>query len=122
MVVPAVGIDLVRLWIGAGRSWGRDALIVLLSAAVFVGLFSVTQWFFAKLLLSEHGQNWFFAADRHWGYTEALADWRAKFWDKTGSTDEPTATARTFAIALLCAFISSGVGLLLGNWMSKVRR
>jgi hypothetical protein len=34
----------------------------------------------------------------------------------------PPAVTRTFAIALLCALVSSAVGLILGNWMSKVRR
>ena len=122
LVVPALAIDLIRNWIGAGRSWLRDWLIVMLSAVVFVGLFSVTQWFFAKFLLSPYGQNWFFAADRHWGYTEALAEWRTQFWDKAGSESNPPATVRTFGIALICALVSSRVGLTLGNWMAKVRR
>jgi hypothetical protein len=80
------------------------------------------QWYFAKFMLSHYGQNWFFAADRHWGYTEALEDWRRQFWDKAGSEFNPPATLRTFVIALVCALISSRVGLTLGNWMSKVRR
>jgi len=122
LVVPAIAIDLIRIWIGAGRRWWRDWLIVLLSAVAFVALFSLTQWFFAKFLLGPGGQNWFFAADRHWGYTEELASWRQQFWDEGNSQSNPRATRQTFAFALLAAFISARVGLTLGNWMAKVRR
>lgn len=122
LLVPALGIDLIRMWLGAGRTWWRDWLIVLLSAIGFVALFSVTQWFFSKFLLSSYGQNWFFAADRHWGYTEELAEWRTQFWDRANSENNPPATMRTFIIALICAFVSSRLGLTLGNWMAKVRR
>ena len=122
LVVPAFAIDVIRNWIGAGRGWLRDIAIVLLSALAFVALFSVTQWFFAKFLLSPGAQNWFFAADRHWGYTETLGPWRRQFWDAVNPTMNPPAVTRTFAIALLCALVSSAVGLILGNWMSKVRR
>src|SRR5438105_1913762 len=33
LVVPALGIDLIRNWIGHGRSWLWDMAIVLLSGA-----------------------------------------------------------------------------------------
>lgn len=122
LLVPAFALDLIRLFIGAGRNWWRDILIVLLSALAFTALFSVTQWFFAKFLLSDYAQNWFFAADRHWGYTESLGDWRQKFWDSARSSSNPTATARTFYMSFLLACGSSALGLALGNWMSKVRR
>jgi prepilin signal peptidase PulO-like enzyme (type II secretory pathway) len=122
LVVPAFALDLIRNFIGAGRRWWRDVLIVVLSAVAFVALFSVTQWYFSKFLLSEHGQNWFFAADRHWGYTESLSDWRTKFWDSKTSRNEPTATLSAFAVSLAYALAASAVGLALGNWMAKVRR
>ena len=99
-----------------------DVLIVVLSAVAFVALFSVTQWYFSKFLLSDYGQNWFFAADRHWGYTESLGEWRTKFWDAKTSRNEPTATLSTFALSLAYALASSALGLALGNWMAKVRR
>jgi hypothetical protein len=122
LVVPALAIDLIRNFIGAGQRWWRDVLIIVLSAIAFVALFSVTQWYFSKFLLSDHGQNWFFAADRHWGYTESVNDWRTKFWDSKTSSSTPTATARTFVVSLAYALGASAVGLALGNWMSKVRR
>lgn len=122
LVVPAFALDLIRNWIGSGRGWLRDVAIVVLSAVAFLVLFSVTQWFFAKFLLSPGAQNWFFAADRHWGYTETLGPWRRQFWDAVNPKMNPPAVLRTFAIALVCALVSSALGLAFGNWMSKVRR
>lgn len=122
MIVPALGIDLVRNSIGQGRAWWRDALIVTLCAATFVALFAFTQWHFSKFLLSPYGQNWFFAVDRHWGYTDAASEWRLKFWDRPGSKDHAPIVAGTYWTAYVCAFISSGLGLVVGNWMAKVRR
>ena len=122
LVVPALALDLVRHWVGVGRGWMRDWIVVFLSAIVFVGFFSITQWFFSKFLLSPAAQNWFFASDRHWGYTESLGAWRNQFWDVVNPKQNASATMRTFAFAFLAALISCRVGLSLGNWMAKVRR
>jgi hypothetical protein len=122
LVVPALALDLVRHWVGVGRGWMRDWIVVFLSAVVFVGLFSVTQWFFAKFLLSPAAQNWFFATDRHWGYTDPIGQWRNQFWDMVNPKRNASASLRTFVFALLAALVSCRVGLSLGNWMAKVRR
>ena len=122
LVVPAFAIDLVRNAIGQGRSWWRDIIIVVLCAAAFVALFAFTQWHFSKFLIGPNGQNWFFAADRHWGYMERPNDWRYKFWDARGSLEHAPIVARTYYYAFIGALISSSLGLVVGNWMSKVRR
>lgn len=122
LVVPAVVLDVIRNFIGAGRNWWRDILIVALSAAAFVAVFAVTQWHFSKFLLSPDAQNWFFAADRQWGYTEAPGPWRQQFWDTVNPKSNPPIRSSTFAVALGYALASSAVGLALGNWMAKVRR
>jgi hypothetical protein len=122
LVVPAFAMDLIRNWIGHGRSLLRDALIVLLSSVAFVGLFFVTQWYFSGFLLTPQAHNWFFAADRHWGYTESLGSWRNQFWSVTNPQEHHPIVASTFAYALLCATIASSLGLTLGNWMARVRR
>lgn len=122
LVVPAFAIDLVRNFVGQGRRWWRDITIVVLCAAAFVALFAVTQWHFSKFLIGPHGQNWFFAADRHWGYTEGPNDWRYKFWDSRGSLEHAPIVARTYYYAFIGALISSSLGLIVGNWMAKVRR
>ncbi len=118
LVVPAFAIDLIRNAIGQGRGWRRDILIVLLCSIAFVALFSLTQWHFSKFLMSEHAQNWFFAADRHWGYSEMIGPRRFDYWGEI----QPAKYARTFGIALVCCTVASGIGLVLGNWMAKVRR
>ena len=97
-------------------------LIVLLSTVAFVVLFSVTQWWFSKFLISPAGQNWFFAADRHWGYTESLGAGRQQFWDTFNPAANQKATLRLVSLTTLLAAGASTLGLLLGNWMAKVRR
>ena len=122
LILPAFALDLIRNWLGAGRGWRRDVLIILLSTVAFVVLFSVTQWWFSKFLLSAAGQNWFFAADRHWGYTESLGEKRQQFWDAFKPAVNSPATLRLIGLSTLLAAASSTVGLLLGTWMAKVRR
>jgi hypothetical protein len=122
LVVPAFALDLIRNSIGAGQKWWRDVAIVVLSAVAFLTLFTLTQWNFSEFLLGPGGQNWFFAADRHWGYTEPLEDFRTQFWDSKTSRNNPSVTPATFAWSFVYALVSSAAGLALGNWMSKVRR
>ena len=122
LVVPALALDLIRNWLGVGRGWRRDVLIVLLSTIAFVVLFTITQWWFSKFLISPAGQNWFFAADRHWGYTESLGAGRQQFWDAFNPVANQKATWRLVGLTTLLASAASTLGLLLGNWMAKVRR
>lgn len=122
LVVPAVGIDWLRGWIGHGHGWPRDWLLVVLTGTAFLALFLATQWFFSAFLISPSAENWFFATDRHWGYSEHLGDWRWKFWSETSPRWNPPLTARGLVIALLLSIAASRVGLWLGNWMARVRR
>jgi hypothetical protein len=122
LVVPAFVIDLLRAWIGHGHGWRRDWLLVLLASTAFLAVFFVTQWFFCAFLISPAGQNWFFAADRHWSYTENLGDWRNKLWSETNPRWNPPLTPGALGIAWLIALASTRLGLWLGNWMARVRR
>jgi hypothetical protein len=122
LVVPALGIDLARHRIGHGRGWRRDWLLAVLAAAAFMGLFLVTQWYFSAFLLSDSAQNWFFAADRHWGYRESPGDWRGKFWSETFPRSNGPLTMRSFLIALGVSLVSARLGLWVGNWMARVKR
>jgi hypothetical protein len=121
LVVPALAIDLIRNGIGHGRGWRWDLLTVVLSALAFLGLFAITQWFFSEFIIGPGGQNWFFAADRHWGYNEAIGPGRLRFWEPMDLRDGAL-LLRTLRYCMIAALISSGLGLLLGNWMAKVRR
>jgi hypothetical protein len=122
LVVPAIGIDLLRRWLGHGHGWRRDWLLVVLGGAVFLGLFLVTQWYFSAFLISPASENWFFATKNHWGYQESAGDWHWKFWSETSPNHNPPLTGKGFLVALLLAIGASRVGLSLGNWMAKVRR
>ena len=122
LVVPAVGIDLLRRWLGHGRGWVRDWALVVLAATAFLGLFLATQWFFSAFLISPAAENWFFATKNHWGYQENLGDWRYQFWSETSPKWNPPLTAKGLLVAWLLALAASRVGLWLGNWMAKVRR
>src|SRR5262249_14398347 len=122
LVVPAFGIDLLRSGIGQGRGWRRDWLLAVLAGIVFLALFLVTQWFFSAFMIGQHAQNWFFSADRHWGYQESLGDWRYKFWSDMNPNSNPPLNLTGFLIALGISIAASRVGLWLGNGMARVRR
>jgi hypothetical protein len=122
LVVPAVGIDLLRRWVGQGRGWVRDWLLVILAGTAFFGLFLVTQWFFSAFLISHAAENWFFAADRHWGYREGFGEWHYQFWSQTNPQWNPPLTLKSAMVSLALAIGAARVGLWLGNWMAKVKR
>lgn len=122
LIVPAFGLDLLRHWFGKGKGWWRDWLLCLASAIAFTTLFAAVQWNFSEFLIGPGGQNWFFGADRHWAYSESLGESRMRFWSETSPRWNVPATAMTFAYSALLSFVSSRVGLWLGNWMASVRR
>lgn len=120
LVMPAIAIDWIRNAIGHDRGWIRDWLIVVTCAAAFVIVFALTQWHFSEFMFSSAADNWFFAADRHWGYGERPGKWWKEFWTDRGSYR--AADLSTFVTAFICALVSCRLGLWLGNWMAKVRR
>jgi hypothetical protein len=122
LVVPAFAIDLVRGWIGHGRSAWRDWGTAVLCAAVFLALFVAVQWTFSSFLISPQASHWFWVGERQWGYTENLGPWRNQYWSQLNPAANPPLTLRSFGLALLLATASARVGLWLGNWISRLRR
>jgi hypothetical protein len=124
LCVPALGIDLLRRWIAPGRRWWGDWLLAISAGCVFLALFLATQWFFSVFLISPAAENWFFGADRYWGYPEPIrdGDWRYRFWSETSPNWNPPLTMKNLGVALLMALGASRVGLWAGNWMARVRR
>jgi hypothetical protein len=118
LVVPALGVDLLRRWIGHGRGWIRDWLLAISAGLVFFALFLVVQWYFSAFLISHRAENWFFAASNHWGYRESLGEWRNRYWERGITPFTPKAAAISLGLSIL----ASRIGLWLGNWMAKVRR
>jgi len=101
---------------------GRRIVLVLAAGVAFFGFFLVTQWFFSAFLISPAAQNWFFAADRHWGYREGAGDWRGQFWSQTNPNYNPPLGWKGGLKALAYSVAACRVGLWFGNWMAKVRR
>ncbi|MGE3313300.1 MAG: hypothetical protein AB7O66_25315 [Limisphaerales bacterium] len=122
LVVPALGIDLLRAAIGHGRGWLRDWVFCILCALAFTALFGITQWYASEFLIGPGGQNWVFGADRHWDYTERLGPNRFRFWSETHPRGNTPATLRTFVLAAALALGATRIGLWIGNGMARVRR
>lgn len=117
LVLPALAIDGAMLAIGRGRSWWRDALIVLIGASLFANIFGVVQWHFSEFLLSPAAKNWFFVGGRHWPYN-ANPEWFHQFW----AMDRDPVNLRAILWAWGLALLSGALGMALGNWMARVKR
>jgi hypothetical protein len=122
LVVPAIGIDVSRRWIQAGRAWWQDWLLIIVAGTVFLALFLVTQWFFSAFLIGPGAQNWFFAANHHWGYREGAGEWRGQYWSDINPRWNPPLSLGGFLVAVATSLASARVGLWVGNWMARVRR
>jgi hypothetical protein len=123
LIFPGIAIDLLLR--GESSRTGGLRLVGLSMAlgAAFFAVFGVVQWYFAELLVSPYGQNWFFMSDRIWSYSSRPGEWRMELWGDSPRSGPPGALSLA-AIGLIWAIASagSGVGLLFGRWMRKVRR
>ncbi|HXJ58011.1 MAG TPA: hypothetical protein VNU68_15255 [Verrucomicrobiae bacterium] len=118
LVVPALGLDLIFRAVGRGRGFKRDLLITFLSGTAFTGLFLAAQWNFSKYLISPEAMNWFFGGCGFFTFADGPGpDWH-QFWRMQSSP----LTAAGVRTAWVLAVASSGIGLVLGNWLAKVRR
>ena len=118
LIVPAFAMDLIFRWIGRGRGWKRDLLLVPLLATAFTGLFTVTQWHFSKHLISPEAETWFFNGGGFFTFADTRTEWWHKFW----RLDTDPLTAKALLVAWVLALVTSAAGLAVGNWMSKVKR
>jgi hypothetical protein len=112
LVVPAAAIDVLMR-----RVRGRDWLLAPAIGVAFVATLLLVQWPLGHFLLTEHGRNAFFAADR-WDYNVRIGTARYAFWDAASGV----ALARGLGAAVLIATISARVGLWWGNGMTRVQR
>lgn len=123
LVVPAIGIDLFL------RNMGEedDRLLrvgrAFVVGAIFLSLFSLTQWFFSEFMLSSRAENWFFAGNRNWSYGTWPGEWHKEFWDMNPSApDNQILTPVRLLKCWLIASFMSWLALVWGNWMRKVKR
>ena len=134
LIVPAVAIDVIG-WLLAGSSkagrqttlgehmllrprWWHDWLLALLFAAVFLAVMFAVQWPFSAFLLSDAADNRFFARSGHWPYFAKPGDWMNRFFDWT----KDPITPKGIALAFIRAFISARIGLLMGNYLLRLKR
>ncbi len=133
LIVPAAAIDAIEWLFTRGsktapdapkgtpvlrRGWWRDWLLAGAVAVVFLGLVFAVQWPFSAFLLSDAADNRFFARSGHWPYFAQPGEWMNRFWD----FEKDPITAKGIALALLRAFISARIGLLLGNYLLRLKR
>ena len=133
LIVPAAAIDAIE-WLFARaaktphnapsdtpvprRAWWRDWLLAGAVAVVFLGVVFAVQWPFSAFLLSDAADNRFFARSGHWPYFAQPGDWMNRFWE----FEKDPITFKGLALAFLRAFISARIGLLLGNYLLRLKR
>jgi hypothetical protein len=116
LVVPAIGIDLVRQRIGTRVPMPRQALAL---GVVFVVAFLAIQWPWASFLVeSPLARNWFINADNfvYWA-TPAYVERSHRF-----AENASRGFVGALPMTILVASISAWVGLGWGSWMARVRR
>lgn len=116
LIVPALVMDWLRPRISGWPNW-RQALVM---GACFLAALLVAEWPFAAFLQSEGARNWFFGShylEYFAGPKGYAATYRFIRYEKT------TAEFVTgMAGALACGFAASWLGLVRGEWMSRVHR
>ncbi|MGA8598234.1 MAG: hypothetical protein WB676_26245, partial [Bryobacteraceae bacterium] len=101
------------------RHWNRWAQASL-AGVLFLAVFILVQWPFAEFLLTPMARNWIFGAHYlmysvHPDSASALHIFAQL--EKTGG-----AFWSGMAIAVAASILSARVGLLWGDWMSRVKR
>jgi hypothetical protein len=112
LIVPAIGIDVVMRNAGRGRDWKLAAAVGI----AFVVLFAPAQWLFADFLVSPLARNWFFGS--HYMPYMVRPAAQARWFQLL----PPDNIAFGLSVATVVAFITARVGLLFGNWMTRVQR
>ena len=116
IVVPALGIDLLRPRL---RRWNRWRISVVFGV-VFLGTFVAVQWPFANFLQSPAARNWVFGAQYFPFFVPLDDEWvRYVFTQVESSVSE---FWFRMALTLAIAILSARGGLSLGGWMRRVRR
>jgi hypothetical protein len=116
VIVPALVLDALWPKFAAWNKWAQAAA----AGAIFVVAFTAVQWPWADFLMSTRSANWVFGTN-YFAYFDSPNGYdfcrlffpaeptRARFW-------------LVMAEALVCAILSSRLGLAWGEWVQKIRR
>lgn len=118
LIVPAFAMDLLFRWIGTGRGWKRDIALAPALAIAFTVLFTLTQWQFSEYLISPAAENHLFNGSGFFTF----ADHRTDMWNKFWNLRRDPFDASSAAVAGGLSLVMSAAGLVVGNWMAKVKR
>ena len=118
LIIPAFEMDLVSRWMGHAGGWKKDLLVVPLLATSFTVLFLLAQWNFSTFLISPAAKGWLFNGAGFFTFSDTPSEFWHRFW----GMQQDALSWRGGLVAWVFAILSSGVGILLGNWMTRVRR
>jgi hypothetical protein len=115
LIVPAVAMDL--LW-SRVRSW-KPWLLALATGPLFVATLAGVEYPFADFLMSKASENRFFGTMYHDFATPSWAyDVQRRFMDP----QHGLVLFKGLAEAAVIAAVSAWLGIMLGQWMARVRR
>jgi hypothetical protein len=114
ILVPAIVIDLLRARLSA-RSWWQQALVL---GPAFVAVIVAVQWPFADFLMSPASHNRVFGTH----YLPYFIPPHFHVARGEFVTEPLNATLIALGFAVVAAIVSSGIGLVAGDAMRKVRR
>ena len=115
LIVPAIVLDL--LW-SKTRNW-KPWLVALASGPAFVLSLVAVEWPFADFLMTQSAANRFFGTGYfQYSLPSASYDYLRRFVDP----EQGVALWSGLALAMLFAFLSAWLGMVLGRWMRAVQR
>jgi hypothetical protein len=115
LIVPAAAMDLLWRWRGE-----RNKLVTaLISGPLFVLSFVAVQWPFASFLMTKGAANRFFGTIYH---DYGTPSWSAETMRRFIHPEHGLVLWQGLGMAMLYAAISVWLGLMLGDWMRKIRR
>jgi hypothetical protein len=115
LIVPAILLDLI--WNNT-RSW-KPWLVALLTGPAFVLSLVAVEWPFADFLMTKSAANRFFGT----GYFQySMPSTSADFLRQFENPEHGAMLWSGLALAMLFAFLSTWLGIVLGRWMRDLQR